>query len=104
VPLPPQMTSGPDVGSDAHLAMTIVGTAQALQIPLPPVQGSSTGRTKGEGSGAQPAMIEPRPWDVVALPAPVVDYRIRSNTTWVVLSLMLLLGAIALVVYAVMTT
>jgi nitric oxide reductase large subunit len=32
------------------------------------------------------------------------DYRIRSNVAWVVLSLVLLLAAVALVVYVVMTT
>jgi hypothetical protein len=33
-----------------------------------------------------------------------VDYRIRSNATWVVLSLLLLVAAVVLVVYVVMTT
>jgi serine/threonine-protein kinase len=100
------MVAEPHLAVEPHLAMTIVGTSQPLMMPA---HGSAGLRPSGqEGSGAQPVIGDPRAaWEVVALPGSphaTPDYRIRSNIAWVVLSLVLLLAAVVLVVYAVMTT
>jgi serine/threonine-protein kinase len=92
---------------EPHLATTIVGTAQLLMVPA---HGSAGLRPPGQdGSGARPVLGDPRAaWEIVALPGnpqgTPADYRIRSSVAWVVLSLVLLLAAVALVVYVVMTT